>query len=157
LFNWKVSISTDILEMKVHQIELHPYLQQNSFVAAHRRHNITLTAYAPLGDTNPSYLGDAGRAKGGMTGGRYSRPERPTPLLQNPVLLAIAKARNCTTAQVALAWGMRRGIPVHPKTARSDHIKENFEAYQCNVVEHDVAQIEELGRDVKFRVWWVHA
>jgi alcohol dehydrogenase (NADP+) len=148
-------VASATIKPKVHQIELHPYLQQNSFVAAHRRYNITLTAYAPLADTNPSYLGDPGRAKGGMTGGRYSRSDRPSPLLQNPVLVEIGKARNCTPAQVALAWNMRRGIPVHPKAARIDHIKENFDAYKCDVKEHDVVQIEELGRDVKFRVWWV--
>ncbi|KAF2429297.1 Aldo/keto reductase, partial [Tothia fuscella] len=128
------------------KLKLTPYLQQNSFVALHKQHNITLTAYAPLADTNPAY-----RREGGMTGGRYSRPDRPPPILQNPVIVAIGKARDCTPAQVTLAWNMKRGIPVHPRAARVDHIKENFEAYKCALTEEDMQKIVAL--DIKFRMW----
>jgi diketogulonate reductase-like aldo/keto reductase len=88
-----------------------------------------------------------------MTGGRYSRTDRPGPLLQNQVIVDIAKARSCTPAQVVLAWNMKRGIPVHPKAARVDHIKENFEAYKCALKDEDMLKIHHIDNTVKFRMW----
>lgn len=117
---------------KVHQFELHPYLQQTAFVNYHKAKNITVTAYAPLGNTNPSYA---------------SRARRAAPLLSNPVLVGIAKDRGCTPAQVSLKWNMDRGVVVHPKTQRKERQKENFEAYtKCKLTEEDHKKIEELGK-----------
>jgi alcohol dehydrogenase (NADP+) len=156
--NFNVSQLEELLKSativpKVHQIELHPYLSQSSFLPIHAKKNITLTAYAPLGDTNPSYRGDPARATGGMTGGRYSRADRPSPMLQNPILVKIAKERSCTPAQVSLAWNMKRGIPVHPKAARPEHIKENFEAYKCALTAGDMEAISGIEKTIKFRMW----
>ena len=126
------------IKPKVHQFELHPYLQQTSFVEYHKQKNITVTAYAPLGNTNPSYA---------------SRARRATPLLQNPVLVAIAKERGCTPAQVSLKWNMDRGVVVHPKSQHKDRQKENFEAYtKCKLTEEDHAKITELGKN-PVRFW----
>jgi len=138
---------------QVHQIELHPYLQQNSFVDLHNKHNIKLSAYAPLGDTNPAYRGDPAKASGGMTGGRYSRTDHPSPLLQHPILVDIGRVRGCTPAQVALAWNIKRGISVHPKAARVDHIKDNFGAYKCALQEEDMQKIQGIDKTIKFRMW----
>lgn len=116
---------------KVHQFELHPYLQQQAFVDYHKAKNITVTAYAPLGNTNPSYA---------------LRARRATPLLQNPVLKEIAAARGCTPAQVSLKWNMDRGVIPHPKTQRKERQKENFEAWtKCQLTDADRAKIKELG------------
>ncbi|KAE9988883.1 hypothetical protein EG328_005593 [Venturia inaequalis] len=116
---------------KVHQFELHPYLQQQAFVDYHKAKNITVTAYAPLGNTNPSYV---------------LRARRATPLLQNPVLKEIAAARGCTPAQVSLKWNMDRGVIPHPKTQRKERQKENFEAWtKCQLTDADRAKIKELG------------
>jgi alcohol dehydrogenase (NADP+) len=38
---------------KVHQFELHPYLQQTAWVEENFKHDITVTGYAPLSNTNP--------------------------------------------------------------------------------------------------------
>jgi alcohol dehydrogenase (NADP+) len=88
-----------------------------------------------------------------MTGGRYSRADRPSPMLENPVLVQIGKARGCTPAQVALAWNIKRGIPVHPKASRPDHIKENFGAYKCALTNDDMQKIAALDKQVRFRMW----
>jgi diketogulonate reductase-like aldo/keto reductase len=134
--------------IQVHQIELHPYLQQNSFVALHKEKGVMLTAYAPLGDTNPAY-----RA-GGMTGGRYMRVGHPPPLLTNPTLVDIGRARGCTPAQVAMAWNLNRGIAVHPKAAQLAHQKENFDAYKCALKDEDMLKIQAIEKTYKpFRMW----
>jgi alcohol dehydrogenase (NADP+) len=115
----------------VHQMELHPYLQQTSWVALHKVLGISVTAYSPLGNSNPTY----NREK-----------EPPPPLLENEVLVEIAKKRNCTTAQVALAWGIGRGTSVIPKSKHEEYIVENFEAEECVLGKGDLKKIEKVGK-----------
>ncbi|KAF1986391.1 aldo/keto reductase [Aulographum hederae CBS 113979] len=127
---------------KVHQMELHPYLPQKDFIAMHKARNIGVTAYAPLGDTHSIYKT--------MT---MSRQNRPPPLLENSVLKDIADARSCTVAQVALAWNMRRGVVVHPKTAQPERMRENFEAYKCKLTADDDGRIDAIEEVNVMRYW----
>ncbi|KAF2397276.1 Aldo/keto reductase [Trichodelitschia bisporula] len=153
--NFNVTQLEDLLKAasikpKVHQFELHPYLQQTPFLALHRTHNITVTAYAPLGDTNPAYR------PGGMSGGRYtsaSSAHLPQPLLTHPTLLSIGAARGCTPAQVSLAWNMARGVIVHPRAKRVDHQKENLQAFRCPLQREDVDRVNAIEREVVYRMW----
>jgi len=118
------------IKPKVHQMELHPYLQQNDWVARHKKEGITVVAYAPLGNTSPPY-----RTLGG--------PNSPMPLLTNPVIIDIAKKHGCTPAQAVLAWNMRRGVGVIPKSVHVDRQKENFLAQgKCLLTDEDDAKIK---------------
>jgi diketogulonate reductase-like aldo/keto reductase len=74
-------------------------------------------------------------------------------MLQNPVLVEIGKARSCTPAQVAIAWNFKRGISVHPRASRPDHIKENFGAYKCALTSEDMQKIQNIDKTIKFRMW----
>jgi len=114
----------------VHQMELHPYLQQQEFVAQHEAHNIHVTAYSPFAGTNPVY----GAPK-----------DAPPPLLENKAVVKIAKKRDCTPAQVALAWGMNRGTSVIPKSAHKDRISENFDSTDCKLEDEDYVTLTSLG------------
>jgi len=90
------------IKPKVHQFEMHPYLQQSKFVQWHIDNKIAMTGYAPLGNTSPSYKNN------------YNKT---IPLLvDNKVLKEIKTARSCASEiQVALAWNIRRGVAVIPK------------------------------------------
>src|ERR1700748_2842289 len=113
------------IKPKANQIELHPYLQQAEYVATHMKHGITLTAYSPLGNTNPVYA---------EFGAKEAR------MLNNPVIKEIGNARGCTPAQVALAWNIKRDIVVIPKAANSDHQQEDIAAYdKCKLLDEDMA------------------
>ncbi|KAK6405586.1 hypothetical protein LTR81_019703 [Elasticomyces elasticus] len=113
----------------VHQMELHPYLQQTSWLAFHAKHNIYVTAYSPFAGTNPT----------------YSWPEGVSPILNNTVLQKIARKRDCTTAQVALAWGMHRGTSVIPKSQHKKYIEQNFGSLKCELKKKDIKKIDGLG------------
>ncbi|EME85256.1 uncharacterized protein MYCFIDRAFT_133562 [Pseudocercospora fijiensis CIRAD86] len=115
---------------QVHQMELHPYLPQTTWLNFHSRHKIHVTAYSPLAGTNPT----------------YKDPPPPDPLLKNKILHKIAKKRNCTPAQVALQWGMARGTSVIPKSIHKDYITENFQALECGLKKKDLEKIDRLGR-----------
>ncbi len=95
-----------------------------------------MTAYSPLAGTNPIY-GSPDLEKGD-----------PPALLHNPILGRIAKERGCTTAQLALAWGLGRGTGVIPKSKHAEYIRENFEASKCLLQDKDFEEIADLGRNV---------
>jgi diketogulonate reductase-like aldo/keto reductase len=113
-------------------MELHPYLQQNWWLDLHRALGISVTAYSPFGNANPTYDHDG--------------KEYPPALLKNEVLVEIAEKRNCTVAQVALAWGIGRETSVIPKSTHEWYIRENFEASECVLEKKDLKAIEKVGR-----------
>ena len=118
------------IKPKVLQVELHPYLQQDDFVASVLRKGIQLTAWAPLGNTSPTYAN---------TGSRVPK------LLTTPVINDIAKARGCTPAQVVLAWNMARGVVVIPKAAQVQHQQENIATIgKCKLESEDMRKIKAL-------------
>ncbi|OQO13691.1 hypothetical protein B0A48_01920 [Cryoendolithus antarcticus] len=113
----------------VHQMELHPYLQQNEWIDWHSKHGIHVTAYSPFAGANPTY-----------------DPGEPPQLLHNDVTQRIAKKRNCTPAQVLLVWGISRGTSVIPKSSHADRIVENVGALTCKLEKSDVQELDGLGK-----------
>lgn len=138
----------------MHQMELHPYLQQSAWVATHKALGIKMTAYSPLGNTNPTYHSSPSSALSSSSSSwtswtslfrPSSKPKAP-PLLQNPILLDIAEQRNCSPAQVALKWNMGRGISVIPKSSHEEWIKENLHAEECELTHADLTKLRFVGR-----------
>lgn len=70
----------------VHQLELHPWLQQKVFVQWHAERGIHLTAYSPFGNQNEAYERGKGMGK----------------LIDDPVLQEVAAQCGKSAAQVAL-------------------------------------------------------
>lgn len=95
----------------VHQLELHPYLQQKAFADFHKSKGIHLTQYSPFGNQNEIY--DSGKNMG--------------KLIDDPVLAEIGKKYGKSGAQVALAWGIAHGRSVIPKSKTPARIKANLE------------------------------
>jgi alcohol dehydrogenase (NADP+) len=120
----------------VHQMELHPYLQQAEWVDFHQKHGIHVTAYSPLGNMNPIYRKSSKRDKSA----------HPPLLLENKVMKKIADERGCTPAQVALAWGISRETSVIPKSSHPEYIRENSGSLECRLHKKDNGKIKKLGR-----------
>ncbi|KAI8885991.1 Aldo/keto reductase [Backusella circina FSU 941] len=85
----------------VNQVELHPYLAQPELLDYCAKNNVHVTAYSPLGSTN-------------------------SPLMQEPVVLEIAKNHSVSPAQVLIGWGLERGCSVIPKSVTPSRIISNF-------------------------------
>jgi alcohol dehydrogenase (NADP+) len=137
----------------VHQMELHPYLPQTEWIRGHQAHGVKITAYSPLGNMNPTY-GDRERRS-------ITTQSKAPLLLDNEVVRGIAEKRECTPAQVVLAWGMSRGVSVIPKSKHEVYIRENLGATTCVLADDDFARIEKLGEEpVRFnnpsKAWGVH-
>jgi diketogulonate reductase-like aldo/keto reductase len=84
-------------------VESHPYLPQTELLDYCRQNGIVLQAFAALGHS--------------------SQPN----LLQDPIVIAIAKRVSKTPAQVLLAWAIQRGTALLTTSTNPVWIKENFD------------------------------
>ncbi|EST04584.1 NADP-dependent oxidoreductase domain protein [Kalmanozyma brasiliensis GHG001] len=115
----------------VNQIEAHPLLPQDDLVAYAKSKNIHLTAYSPLGNN--------------LNG--------KTKIVDYPQVSEVAKKYNADPAQVLVAWGVKRGYSVIPKSVTESRIKSNFD--QLELKDEDYEKVtslyKELGK-VRFNV-----
>jgi len=64
-------------------------------------------------------------------------------LLRRRALGTVARRRNATPAQVALAWLLHRdGVIVIPKAARPEHVRENRAALDLKLATEDLAELD---------------
>lgn len=112
-----------------HQMELHPYLQQSEFIQWHEENGIHVIAYSPLGNMNPTY---------------HKKKHAPPLLLKNGYIQRIAKRRNATPAQVALARGTGRGVSVIPKSSHTRLIEENFGSLDVELNKKDLKRFKKV-------------
>ncbi|OCL10912.1 Aldo/keto reductase [Glonium stellatum] len=117
----------------VHQLEMHPWLQQHDFAEFHKSKGIHITHYSPFGNQNEIY--DGGKEMG--------------KLMDDPVPVEIGKKYGKTGAQVALAWGISRGHSVIPKSKTESRIKANLEG-DFELDPEDVKKIEKTDKKLRF-------
>lgn len=118
--------SEGTLEPELNQIELHPYLPQQTLYDYCRMNDILLCAYAPFGSPGR-------RPEGRM-------PNEPS-LLYEPVIVEIAEKHGCTPAQVLVAWSLGRKTAVIPKSADPKRMKENLAARDLKLDREDYRQL----------------
>lgn len=130
--NFNVQLLSDLLSYArippyLNQVELHPYLVQQTLLDWCTSRGVHCTAYSPLG--SPSYValgGDRGLGEG---------------VLQEPAVLEIGKAHGKTAAQVVLRWNIQRGVSVVPKSASVTRISENVAAQSFSLTEDEVSRL----------------
>lgn len=117
----------------VHQMEVHPWLQQRDFVEWLQLQGIVVTQYSPFGNSNPT----------------YSNEVLPHKLIDDPILQEIGKQYGKSGAQIALAWGISHGNVVIPKSKTAQRIKGNFEG-DFKLEEADVKMIDAINKKLRF-------
>ena len=103
----------------VNQIEVHPYLVQDDVRAFGAEHGIVTEAWAPI-------------ARGRV--------------LDDPVITTIAKRVERTPAQVTLRWAVQRGDVVFPKSVTRSRVEENFQLFDFELADDEMAEITALDR-----------
>jgi 2,5-diketo-D-gluconate reductase A len=106
----------------VNQIELHPRLQQAELRSRHAEHGIATEAWSPLAQGE---------------------------LLEEPTIETIAAHHAKTPAQTILRWHLQIGNVVIPKSATPERIRENFEIFDFELSEDDMAAIERLDEGAR--------
>lgn len=98
----------------VNQVEFTPYLFSEELLQACRKRGIVLQAYSPL-----------------VRGQRFADKK----------LLEIAQKYEKTPAQVILRWAIQLGISTIPKSVQTERLKENFDVFDFQISEQDMAKI----------------
>ncbi|CZT04114.1 probable alcohol dehydrogenase [Rhynchosporium agropyri] len=134
--NWKISGLEELLsyaEIKptINQVEIHPFLPNNDLIAYCTSHDILPVAYSPLGSQHQV----------------HSTGEKVT---TNKELMELAYAKSVTLAQILIAWGLRRGYAVLPKSSDAKRIESNFQLIELS--EEDMAVVNKVaeGRHTRF-------
>lgn len=110
----------------LNQVETHPYFPQHELREYERERGILHQSWSPLGQ-----------------GGE---------LLQDPVLLDIAKKHQASVAQVTIAWHLALGNIVIPKSVTESRIAENLASVELQLDEEDLMRIAGLDRGEAGRI-----
>ena len=109
----------------VNQVETHIMLQNQFLHDFCLKNNIQLESYAPL----------------------MSR--KINDLLENETMNTIAKKHGKTVPQVAIRWLVEREVVVIPKSVTPSRIKQNYEVFDFELDQEDMAEIKKLNRGMK--------
>ena len=104
----------------VNQIEVHPYLVQDTLRKFGSVHGIETEAWSPI--AQGTVLGDA-------------------------VIVSIAEKVDKTPAQVTLRWHIQRGDIVFPKSVTRSRVEENFAIFDFELSDDDMRSITDLDRN----------
>ena len=86
------------------QVEVHPFFTQEKLIAFCEERGIKVSAYSPL------------------VNGRSG-------ILEDPVLMGIAKKYGKSTAQTIIRWHIQRGVALFPKSVFPNEIAENAKVF----------------------------
>lgn len=103
----------------VNQIEVHPYFTNDETRAYGVDHQIATEAWSPIAQ------------------GR---------VLDDPTISEIAERVGKSTAQVTLRWHVERGDIVFPKSVTTERMQANFEIFDFELADSDVAAITALDK-----------
>ncbi|CAH1637649.1 unnamed protein product [Spodoptera littoralis] len=129
---------------QVLQVELHAYFQQNELRKFCEKHNIILTAYAPLGSP--------GAKNHFVTKYKYS-PNTFPDLLSLPEVDTMAKKYEKTPAQILLHFLVKQKIVVIPKSTNLDRLEENKNIYDFELSEEEMNTLIRLDKGEKGRIF----
>jgi 2,5-diketo-D-gluconate reductase A len=115
----------------VNQIEVHPFFSQPAARAANAANGIVSQAWSPIG---------------GIT---FYRPGMPASTMQDPTIAGIAEAHGKSPAQVMLRWHLQEGRSAIPKSTNPERIKENFDVFDFELSDSEIASIDALESGVR--------
>lgn len=120
--NFTGTFLNDIIEATgvvpvINQIELHPKFQQREMRAIHDQLGIVTQSWSPLGQGQ---------------------------LLDNAVIVEIAKRYGKSAAQVIIRWHLDSGLNVIPKSVTPSRIIENFDVFDFTLSAEDMSVINAL-------------
>jgi len=101
----------------INQVELHPYLQQHGLRHEHEQLGIVTEAWSPL-------------AQGQV--------------LEDPVILEIARAHSRTAGQIVIRWHLQLGNVVIPKSVTPSRIAENLDVFGFELTDAEMQAIDGL-------------
>ena len=121
--------STSILPA-VLQNETHPYHQSTDMKEHIAQYGTVLESWFPLGGRGNTQT-----------------------LFNDPVITTIAAAHGKTSAQVILRWHLQDGHIAIPGSHNEKHIQENFDIFDFELTQDEMAQIAALDKNERLGDW----
>ncbi|MBZ3885766.1 Alcohol dehydrogenase [NADP(+)] [Sciurus carolinensis] len=135
LSNFNIRQIDDILSVaSVHpavlQVECHPYLAQSELIAHCLSHGLEVTAYSPLGSSDCAWC----------------HPDESV-LLEEPVVLALAKKYGRSPAQILLRWQVQQKVICIPKSITPSRILQNIQVFDFTFSPEEMTQLGTLNKN----------
>ncbi|KAI1800997.1 Aldo/keto reductase [Daldinia bambusicola] len=115
----------------VNQVEIHPFLPNDELVKFCQENDILPAAFSPLGSQDQV-------------------PNTGEKVRTNVTLNEVANRSGHTLAQVLLAWGIRRGYVVLPKSSTPSRIESNFQVPELSDADFEAVNSVAKGRHTRF-------
>jgi len=110
----------------INQIELHPLLTQVSLREYCKKQEIQIQSYSPV-----------------------ARMDKK--LIENKILVSIAKKYNKTVPQIILKWDIQSNIITIPKSGNKIRIRENFDIFNFELSNEELKKIDDLNENYRVR------
>lgn len=108
----------------VNQIEMHPFYIDFEMLQYAKENNILVEAWSPL--------------------------LRGTKVISDPIIIRLAEKYNVSPAVLAIRYLIQYGVRVIIKSNNPLHVKENTGAFNFNISEEDIAQLQALNTGKRF-------
>ncbi|XP_033019442.1 aldo-keto reductase family 1 member C3-like isoform X6 [Lacerta agilis] len=118
----------------INQVECHPYRNQSKMLAFCKSNNILMEGYSVLGSQRDP---------------RWTDQNSPV-LLEDPLLVAMAKKYNKSPALVAIRYQVQRGLVVLVKADTRKQIEEDIQAFTFQLSEDDMKSIDGLHKSMSY-------
>ena len=106
------------------QVESHPLMNNQTLIDACQEAGIAVGVWSPLGGPR-------------------------VPLLEHPVLKALAEKYGRTPAQIVLRWDIQRGVAAVPKSVHRERIASNAQIFDFALTDADMAQIQAMDEGLR--------
>lgn len=131
LSNWTIPQLEQLLKYAditpaINQVEIHPFFPNTQLIDFCTSHGILPVAYSPLGKMSSLSIAT------------------------NAGFLALAEKKKATVAQILIAWGIKRGYAVIPKSANADRVRSNFELVELSDEEFEAVNKVTEGKHGRF-------
>lgn len=110
--------STADIMPQLNQFEFHPGMLQEGLLDYCNNSKIQVVASSPLGNGQ---------------------------ILENNIIKDIANKHGVSAAQICLAWGIKKGTVVIPKTTHIDRLRDNFLVNDIDLTDEDMQDIDAMS------------
>lgn len=107
------------------QTEVHPYSQEKELKEFLEKENMVIQAWYPLGHGDKA-------------------------LIQEPLFSKLAEKYGKSNAQIILRWHIQAGNVVIPGSKNPDHIRANFDLFDFNLNDAEMAEIAALNKNKRY-------
>jgi len=112
----------------LNQFEYHPYWHENGLANFCRAHAISVESYSSMGC--PDHMAS-----------KDNPTHWTTQVIEQPIIDAIAKRYNKSSAQVVLRWGLQQGHRVVVRTKDAKHMQENLNVFDFALTKFEMEAV----------------